>query len=41
MISHGAATLLAVPGDEVARDEVRRNFSEICRIFVRNIEVFR
>jgi AcrR family transcriptional regulator len=41
LLSHGTATLLAVPGDEVARDEVRRNFSAICSIFVRNIELFR
>jgi tetratricopeptide (TPR) repeat protein len=41
LLSHGAATVLAVPGDEVARDEVRRNFSAICAIFVRNIEFFR
>jgi AcrR family transcriptional regulator len=41
LLSHGAATLLAVPGDEIAREEVRRNFSAICGIFVRNIELFR
>ena len=41
LLSHGTASLLAVPGDEVARDEVRRNFSAICRIFFRNIEIFR
>jgi len=26
LLGHGAATLLSVPGDEIARDEVRRNF---------------
>ena len=41
LLSHGTATLLAVPGDEVARDEVRRNFSAVSGIFLRNIELFR
>jgi AcrR family transcriptional regulator len=40
LLSHGTATLLAVPGDEVAREEVRRNFLAICGIFARNIELF-
>jgi AcrR family transcriptional regulator len=41
LLGHGAATLLAVPGDEIARDEVRQNFSAISGVFLRNIELFR
>jgi hypothetical protein len=41
LLGHGAASLLAVPGDEIARDEVRRNFSAISGDFLRNIELFR
>jgi AcrR family transcriptional regulator len=41
LLVHGAATLLGVPGDEVAREEVHRNLLSICDIFLRNVELFR
>jgi len=41
LLGHGAATLLSVPGDEIARDEVRRNFLAISQTFIRETLVFR
>ncbi|MGB8474627.1 MAG: helix-turn-helix domain-containing protein [Candidatus Acidiferrum sp.] len=41
LLAHGAATLLTVPGDAAARDEVRHNFLSLCDSFIRNIEIFR
>lgn len=41
LLAHGAATLLAVPGEDVARKEVRCNFFSICDTFFRNIALFR
>jgi AcrR family transcriptional regulator len=41
LLAHGAATLLSVPGDEVARDEARRNFLAISETFIRQTGVFR
>jgi AcrR family transcriptional regulator len=41
LLGHGAATLLSVPGDEIARDEVRRNFLAISQTFIREMAVFR
>jgi AcrR family transcriptional regulator len=41
LFGHGAASLLSVPGDEVARDEVRRNFLAISKILVQQTSVFR
>ena len=40
LIAHGAATLLSVPGDEIARTEVRENFLSICDTLVRNHRLF-
>lgn len=41
LLTHGAATLLTVPGDKVAHDEVRENFFSITATFFDNIELFR
>jgi AcrR family transcriptional regulator len=41
LMAHGAATLFAVPGDEIAREELRRNFLSICDSLVRNVKIFR
>ncbi len=41
LLTHGAATLLSVPGDKVAHNEVRENFHSICNTFFQNIELFR
>jgi hypothetical protein len=41
LLGHGAATLLSVPGDEIARDEVRRNFLVISETFIRETLLFR
>src|SRR5947208_12501816 len=41
LLTHGAATLLSVPGDEVARTEVRENYLSICDTLVRNIDLLR
>ena len=41
LLGHGAATLLSVPGDEIARDEVRRNFLAISQTFICETLVFR
>jgi AcrR family transcriptional regulator len=41
LLGHGAATLLSVPGDEIARDEVRRNFLAISETFLRETLLFR
>ena len=40
-LMHGAATLLAVPGDEVAHNEVRGNFYSVCAALFENIQLFR
>jgi AcrR family transcriptional regulator len=41
LLTHGAATLLAVPGDQVAHNEVRENFHSVCNTLIENIELFR
>jgi len=41
LLSHGAATLLTIPADEVARDEVRRNFLVISDTLIQNNKLFR
>ena len=41
LLTHGAATLLSVPGDEAARTEVRENYLSICDTLVRNIDLLR
>jgi AcrR family transcriptional regulator len=41
LLTHGAASLLSVQGDEVAHKEVRENFHSVCNTFFQNIELFR
>lgn len=41
LVSHGAATLLTVPGDTEAHAEVRGHFKEICDVLFENISLFR
>ncbi len=41
LLSHGAASLLTIPGDEIAHREVRENFHAICDTIIKNAEVFR
>jgi AcrR family transcriptional regulator len=41
LMSHGAGSLLSVPGDEIARDEVRKNFLAISGTFIRETKAFR
>lgn len=41
LLTHGAASLLAVQGDEVAHNEVKENFHSICNTLFQNIELFR
>ena len=42
LLTHGAATMLGVEeGDEVARAEVRENFSAICDALLKNEKIFR
>lgn len=41
LLTHGAATLLTIPGDEAARDEVRQNFLSVCDTLIKNVEIFR
>ena len=40
LLSHGAATLLTIPGDEEAHKEVRENFLAICDAILRRGEMF-
>jgi AcrR family transcriptional regulator len=39
LLGHGAASLLAIPGEETARDEVRQNFLAITGALIRNIQI--
>jgi AcrR family transcriptional regulator len=41
LLAHGASSMLAVPGDEVAHDEVRENFNSICDTLFQHIRLFR
>ena len=40
-LTHGAASLLAVPGDKIAHDEVRESYISIFKTLLQHIEVFR
>jgi AcrR family transcriptional regulator len=39
MLSHGAATVLSIPGDEIARKEVQQNFLAIADRLIQHNEV--
>jgi len=41
MLSHGAATVLSIPGDEIARHEVERNFLAISDRLIQHNEILR
>jgi|SRR5262245_12079105 len=41
LLSHAAAMLLTVPGDEVAHEEVRENYPRIFDAVLRNPQIFR
>jgi len=41
LLGHGAGSLLSVPGDEVARNEVRNNFLAISETLIRETKAFR
>ena len=41
LLGHGAASLLTIPRDEPAREEVRQNFLAICNDLIRNIQILR
>jgi len=41
LLSHGAASLLSLPGDEIARGEVRRNFLKISEALIEQNQIFR
>jgi AcrR family transcriptional regulator len=41
LVSHGAAALLSVPGDEIARKEVHSNFLAIADILIQHNAIFR
>jgi len=41
LLSHGAATLLSLPSEEIARDEVRRNFMAISETLIKQTKLFR
>jgi AcrR family transcriptional regulator len=40
LLAHGAATLLTIPGDEIAHAEVRENFALICDAMLKNPKQF-
>jgi AcrR family transcriptional regulator len=40
LLAHGAASLLSLPGDDVAREEVRRNFLEISAALIEQNKIF-
>jgi len=40
LLAHGAATLLTIPGDDVAHREVRENFMAICDAVIGNPDLF-
>ena len=40
LLSHGAATLLSIPSDDIARNEVRNNFLAISDRLIRQPQVF-
>ena len=41
LLSHGAATVLSIPGDEIARREVEENFLKIAARLIEHNEVLR
>jgi len=41
LLGHGTASLLSVPGDNVARDEARNNFLAISETLIRETKIFR
>lgn len=41
LLSHGAATLLSLPSEEIAREEVRRNFMAISETLIKQTRLFR
>ena len=41
LLSHGAASLLSLPGDEKARDEVRRNCFAIAEVLLKQVKILR
>jgi AcrR family transcriptional regulator len=40
LLSHGAASLLSLPSDDVAREQVRRNFLEISAALIKQNKIF-
>jgi AcrR family transcriptional regulator len=41
LLSHGAATLLSIPSDDIARDEVHRSFLEISDALIQQNQILR
>ena len=41
LLAHGTASLLTVPGAELAHNDVRRNFLSISGVLVKNIQILR
>ena len=41
LLAHGTASLLTVPGAELAHNDVRRNFLSICEVLIKNIQTLR
>ncbi len=41
LLSHGAASLLSLPGDDASREEVHRNFLEISDALIRHNQILR
>ncbi len=41
LLSHGAASLLSLPGDDTSREEVRRNFLEISKALILHNQILR
>jgi len=41
LLSHGAASLLSLPGDDVAREEVHRNFLQIADVLIKQNQILR
>jgi AcrR family transcriptional regulator len=41
LLSHGAASLLSLPGDDTSREEVRRNFLEISKTLILHNQILR
>jgi AcrR family transcriptional regulator len=41
LLAHGASSMLSIPSDELARDEVRRNFLAVSDVLLENIPILR